>query len=232
MIKAIIFDFTQTLADSADGFRLAEKNVEKKIFDDLNLASWQDFLDTYRRIRSENKENSNFSRRLIWKDLYAVYQRECDELLLGSWELEYWETVKSHTRPFPETEDVLKNLIKKYRLGLITNTQGRPVSETHTLTLFPQLEHFFNPVIIAGEAGMPPKPDPQPFKICLGKLELTENQVIYVGDDWNIDMVGAINAGIQPVWIKHKLVKRNWPEVNVSMPVITDLNQLLLLDFV
>jgi len=230
MIKAIIFDFTQTLADSADGFRLAEKNVEKKIFNDMNLDSWQDFIDTYRLIRTKNKENSNFSRRLIWKELYSAFQRKCDEQLHGNWELEYWETVKSLTKPFPETEEVLEKLLNKYKLALITNTQGRPSSETHTLTLFPQLEHFFDPMIIAGEAGIPPKPDTVPFLLCLEKLELDKNQVIYVGDDWNIDILGAVNAGIKPVWLKHHLVQRNWPEMTIKVPVITDLNQLMNLE--
>ena len=36
MIKAVIFDFGQTLVDSAEGFRSAEKQVEKKIFDEIN----------------------------------------------------------------------------------------------------------------------------------------------------------------------------------------------------
>ena len=32
-IKAVLLDFDQTLADSAEGFRLAEKNAETSIFE-------------------------------------------------------------------------------------------------------------------------------------------------------------------------------------------------------
>jgi len=230
--RAIIFDFTQTLADSATGFRLAEKMVEQKLFSDLGLTSWQDFINNYRLIRGKNKENSNFSRRLIWQELYTSFQRNYDDKLLGQLELEYWDTVKTHTRPFPETEDVLMKLATKYKLALITNTQGRPVSESHTFTLFPELEKFFDPIIIAGESGIPPKPDPVPFLLCLEKLGLDKEQVIYVGDDWKIDIFGAMNVGIKPVWLKHHLVQRNWPEMTIPVPVIIDLNQLLDLDIV
>ena len=48
MIKAVVFDFGQTLVDSAEGFRSAEKQVEKEIFEELALTSWQEFLENYR----------------------------------------------------------------------------------------------------------------------------------------------------------------------------------------
>ena len=65
MIRAVIFDFGQTLVDSAEGFRSAEKQVEKKIFDDLALTSWQEFLENYRKIRRQFHEKSSFSRKAI-----------------------------------------------------------------------------------------------------------------------------------------------------------------------
>ena len=39
MIKAVIFDFGQTLVDSANGFRAAEKQVEKKMEDETIEAT-------------------------------------------------------------------------------------------------------------------------------------------------------------------------------------------------
>jgi hypothetical protein len=35
---------------------------------------------------------------------------------------------------------------------------------------------------------------------------------------------------LHPVWIKHHLVKRNWPDVETQVPIITNLNTLLELD--
>jgi len=54
-------------------------------------------------------------------------------------------------------------------------------------------------------------------------------QTIYVGDDFQKDVLGASSVGINPVWLKHRLVKRSWPdpEPNALFRVITDLNQLL-----
>ncbi len=43
MIKAILFDFGQTLVDSSDGFRQAEKDAQAVIFQDLEITDHDAF---------------------------------------------------------------------------------------------------------------------------------------------------------------------------------------------
>ena len=233
MIKAIIFDFGQTLVDSADGFRSAEKIVQEKIFlsmfPHLNNDQWQIFLTEYRQIRKNFHTNSNFSRLAIWQAVYDRFKSKADPENLEKWESEYWERVKSQTTPFPETVSVLENLAKEFQLGLITNTQGQKTSGTHRIALFPGIEKFFHTIIIAGEFGLPPKPHAKPFIVCLEKMNTIPEEAIYVGDDFEKDICGADNVGLHPVWLKHNLVKRSWPEPEHKMNfhIITDLTQLL-----
>jgi HAD superfamily hydrolase (TIGR01549 family) len=148
------------------------------------------------------------------------------ELRYG-WETSYWEKVKSETKIFPETQQVLSKLAANYRLALITNTQGQKSTETHRLSQYPELEKFFDFIIIAGEGGVPPKPDPEPFRLCLKNLGLTNSEAVYVGDDFRIDICGAKDAGLHPIWIKHHLVTRNWPDVETAVPIISSLDKLL-----
>ena len=230
MIKAVIFDFGQTLVDSAEGFRSAEKEVEKKIFKDLALTSWQEFLENYRKIRKQFHEKSSFSRKAVWQEVNWYYCRQCDEKLLEKWEHQYWEKVKDSTRLFPETENVLTKLTTEHSIALITNTEGRQERDKHRITLFPQLERFFDTIIIAGESGIPAKPDPAPFLLCLKRLGVSADEAVYVGDDWYIDICGAMNASIQPVWLKHHSVRRNQPDVETLVPIISSLDRLLDLD--
>jgi putative hydrolase of the HAD superfamily len=115
-------------------------------------------------------------------------------------------------------------------MALITNTQGQKITGTHRISLFPELEKFFRVIIVAGEGEIPPKPDPEPFRLCLEKLNIAAGQAVYVGDDYRIDICGARDSGLHPVWLKHYSVRRNWPEVQTSVPVITSLKQLLDLD--
>lgn len=227
MTRAVIFDFGQTLVDSANAFRSAEKQVEKKIFEDLALTSWQEFLENYRKIRKQFHEKSSFSRKAMWQEVYWYYCRQCDEKLLEKWEHQYWEKVNAGTTLFPETENVLDKLSGEYGIALITNTEGRQERDKHRITLFPQLERFFDIVIVAGESSVPAKPDPAPFLLCLEKMGISADDAIYVGDDWRLDICGARDAGIQPIWLKHHLVNRTWADVKETVPIITSLEQLL-----
>jgi len=227
IIKAIIFDFGQTLVDAANGFRKAEKEAQKTLFADPSLNLQEDFLTTYRRIRKELHDRSNFSRKSLWQEVYHFYGLKSDARLLETWETAYWETVKANSTLFPETINVLKSLSSKYQLGMITNTQGQQRSGTHRISQFPELETYFKVIIVAGENSIPPKPDPEPFRLCLQELNLKPSEAVYVGDDYRIDVCGAKDAGLHAVWIKHHCVSRSWPEVETSVPIITHLNQLL-----
>ena len=226
-IKAILFDFGQTLVDAADGFRTAEKEAQSKLFANMSLTLHGDFMDNYRRIRKELHARSNFSRILLWREVYFYYCLKFNDALLESWETEYWETVKAKTTLFPETIKVLKGLSASYRLGLISNTQGQRHSGTHRLSQFPELEKYFQEIIIAGENGIAPKPDPQPFRMCLEALNLKPSEAVYVGDDFRIDVCGATDVGLHAVWLQHYSVKRSWPQAETTVPIITRLDPLL-----
>jgi len=230
MIKAVIFDFGQTLVDSADGFRRAEKEAQNRLFKDLSLTLKDKFLENYRQIRKQFHDRSDFSRKSIWSEVYYYHCLAADPDLLERWESDYWETVKANTRIFPETIQVLQTLNSRYDVALITNTQGQKQTGTHRISQFPELEQYVKIVIVAGEGGIPPKPDPEPFRMCLQELGIDAAEAVYVGDDYRIDICGAQAAGLRPVWIKHHLVKRNWPDVETEVPIITRLYELLDLD--
>jgi HAD superfamily hydrolase (TIGR01549 family) len=228
MIRAIVFDFGQTLVDSAKGFRAAEKEAQAKARLALGLADEEPFLSVYREIRADFHGRSIFSRGRILEALFARYGREPQPGLLLQWENEYWETVKSRTRLFPEVETVLAALAGRYRLALITNTQGQKREGNHRLANYPELERFFEVIVVAGEGGVPAKPDPAPFRLCLEKLGLEPEETIYVGDDWRIDVRGSQALGMHPVWLKHRSVARHWPAVDAAaVPVIDSLEGLL-----
>jgi putative hydrolase of the HAD superfamily len=228
MIRAIVFDFGQTLVDSADGFRTAEKDLQKKTHAALVAVPWGEFLDVYRQTRSAFHSQSIFSRREILQALFRHYGRTPDPTVLEQWEADYWGRIKAMTRVFPETEKVLETLLARgVRLALITNTQGQKTERRHRLGHYPELERFFEVIIVAGEGGIPAKPDPAPFRLCLEKLGMDPSETVYVGDDWRIDVCGSEAVGMRPVWLRHHLVRRRWPVVETSVPVIDGLEALL-----
>lgn len=230
MIKTVLFDFGQTLVDSADAFRTAEKEAKEKLFSYLSAAaaepSWDTFLPLYRSVRKAFHRKSNFSRQAIWTAVCMEFGCKPDPEVFEKWENEYWKRVGSRTSPFPETVSVLEELSQTYPLSMVTNTQGQKRSGNHRLALFPQLERFFQVIIVAGESGVPPKPHIEPFRLCVEQLGIHPGEAVFVGDDWRIDICGARDAGIQPIWLQHHSVKRNWPEVETDIPIITRLDEL------
>jgi len=230
-IEAVVFDFSQTLVDLSDGLRMAEKTAQKKLAAELEANSVdldpERFLADYRRMRKEFQESSNYSRASLWLSVGRHYGHEADLTVLRQWESEYWQQIKDRTRLFEETFDVLGKLREKYRLAAITNTQGQEQRERHRFDELPELESFFEVIIVAGDGTIPPKPDPTPFRDCLAKLGVAPDRAAYVGDDWRNDVCGAREVGMHPIWLKHRSIPRRWPDVSDPAPVVFDLNELL-----
>jgi len=226
MIKAVLFDFGQTLVDSATGFRLAEKQAQDKIFQALAITCHEEFMRHYRRIRGTFHEKGNLSRAKIWQEVYWYYCREAHMETLRQWDLAYWQTVKENTQFFPETLEVLRGLSRSYRIALLSNTQAQEAAHAHRIQAYPELAECFELVVIAGENDVPPKPDARAFELCLTQLQIAPEEAVHVGDDWRNDICGARKVGIQPVWLKHRSVRRNYPDVQTDVPVITSLDEL------
>jgi FMN phosphatase YigB (HAD superfamily) len=227
MIQAIVFDFGQTLVDSADGFRTAEKEAQQKASVALGPVEGEAFLKVYREIRSRFHARSDFSRKRILEAVFRHYGREPNTALLEQWENEYWERIKTMTRIFPEAEAVLTVLGGRYRPALITNAQGQTETGKHRLGNYPELMRFIEVNVVAGEGGIPAKPDPLPFRLCLDQLGIAPDEAVYVGDDWRIDVCGSEAVGMHPVWLQHRSLQRNWPQVKTTAPVIDTLERLL-----
>ena len=163
----------------------------------------------------------------MWAQVFASYGIAPDLTHLKGWEDDYWNTVEAQTSLFPEAMETLEKLRAKHLLAMINNTQGQKSAGKHRLSRFPGLAELFHEVLVAGESDVPTKPDPAPFQLCLRRLGILASEAVYVGDDWRIDICGASNVGIQPIWLKHYSVRRSWPVVDTEIPVITSLDRLL-----
>ena len=166
----------------------------------------------------------------MWQEVCRCYSRDFDPNVLERREGEYWLQVSTTTVPYPEAERVLRSLAGEYKLALITNTDARTDFAREQIDQFPRLKEFFSVIVLAGKGGLPPKPDRGAFAACLDELGVAAERAVYVGDDWRIDICGAAEAGIQPIWIQHRSAPRAYPDVETSAPTITSLEALLDLD--
>lgn len=232
MVQAVVFDFGQTLVDSAHGFRAAEKQLQARLHAERPAENPQAFLAYYRQQRTAFQQRSNFSRRALCQTVLEHYGCPVDAAAIRRWETDYWQTIRAQTREFPEASEVLTRLKRSFRLGLVSNTQGQDAPGTHRLADFPALTGLFDAIVVAGEAGVPEKPDPRPFRLCLERLDCEPSHALFVGDDWRLDLRGARDAGLQAVWLQHRQTRRNWPQVPADYPIIRSLDELERLPFI
>jgi putative hydrolase of the HAD superfamily len=109
-----------------------------------------------------------------FEQLYAEFIRP------GIWEL------------FPETHEVLNGLRQEYRLGVISNFDGRLRAILANLGLL----EFFDPIVISSEVGAD-KPDGWIFHHALTAAGIAPAEALHVGDDPGADWEGAEAAGLK-----------------------------------
>jgi len=92
---------------------------------------------------------------------------------------------------FPETIPMLESVSKSYTIVAITNGNA-DVFKTG-------IGSYFDLSIRADEAGVA-KPDRGIFDLTWEKVGCQSSDVIHIGDSLENDVLGAINAGVTPVW--------------------------------
>jgi FMN hydrolase / 5-amino-6-(5-phospho-D-ribitylamino)uracil phosphatase len=90
------------------------------------------------------------------------------------------------------------------------------------------IAHFFERTVAARQVGAL-KPDPTIFHKVIEGTDLQAHEVVYVGDDPLLDVVGARGAGMQAIWIDRQ--GSGWPP-EIAPPShtvrsLTELTQLL-----
>jgi len=79
-----------------------------------------------------------------------------------------------------------------YRLGVVSNANGTVEALLHDEGLLPHFEF----VIDSGSVGVE-KPDPRIFRMALERMGVEPRDAVYVGDLYEIDVVGARAAGMR-----------------------------------
>lgn len=94
-----------------------------------------------------------------------------------------------------ETPMALQRLADKgFRLGVISNSEGKVAQIMKEL----RLAHFFETIVDSFLVGVD-KPDPKIFHIGLDRLGVAPAEAMYVGDLYEVDVIGARRAGLTPV---------------------------------
>lgn len=85
------------------------------------------------------------------------------------------------------------------------------------------MAHFFQHVITARGCGVA-KPDAQIFKLACDKLGVRADEILHVGDDPQLDVIGAHDAGMRTAWINR--IGATWTHEIEPDVVVHDLTEL------
>lgn len=131
----------------------------------------------------------------------------------------FLQLLPTRTILFPDTKEVLQYLTDKgYQLHLITN--GFELVQ-HEKLKSSGINHFFKEVITS-EGSNSLKPQKEIFDYALNRTGATVAESIMIGDSIEVDIAGAIAAGIDQVHVNHI----NSEQSLIPTYTVTELKQL------
>jgi putative hydrolase of the HAD superfamily len=139
---------------------------------------------------------------LRWKRIYLslLDYKIADETLSRAMSVDYLDILPNKTNLFPYTIEILTYLKNKgYQMHLITNgfesVQFKKIENSN-------LTPFFT-AIITSEASNSLKPNKEIFEFALQQSNAKLEHSIMIGDNESADIQGAINVGMDSIFVNH-----------------------------
>lgn len=184
-----MFELYQTL-------QLEQKGVNDfDLFHKNYLAHNEKLWDRYRKgfIRQDELRVKR-----MWLALLDF--KVADETLARDMSIQFLDMLPTRTILFPYAIEILEYLTnKKYELHLITN--GFEQTQ-HNKLKYSGLYKYFKEVITS-ERSSSLKPNKEIFDYAFEKTGARPSESIMLGDSIDVDILGAMNAGIDQVFINH-----------------------------
>jgi len=220
-IKAISLDLDDTLWPIWPTIERAEKVLHNWLGDNAPMtaalfsspAALRDIRDYMATNRPELKHDLSAVRR---ESIRLALYRAGENPLLAEKAFEVFFAERQRVVMFEDAKPALEFLVARYPLVTISN--GNADVERVGLGA------YFRAAITAREFGVG-KPDPRIFHAAAGAVDFTTDQVLHIGDDETLDALGAMNAGMQAVWVNRS--DSLWPHEARPHAIIASLSELL-----
>ena len=127
-----------------------------------------------------------------------------DEVLAETMSTQFLDMLPTRTQVFPHTYEILDYLRDKgYLLHLITNGFEKT---QHSKLRYSGLNKYFGEVVTS-EGSNSLKPQKEIFEYAMNKVNCGTEECIMIGDSLEVDIQGAINAGIDQVFVNHLCIE-------------------------
>ncbi|MFE3452952.1 HAD family hydrolase [Nonomuraea sp. NPDC059194] len=203
LIRGVLFDIDDTLFDYTSAERAgllgtleAEGLLEAFPSPEEAVALWREIMEEeYTRFLVG--ELTFEEQRLVRVSRFLG--RAVPEEEASAWYAGYAALMNAAWAAFPDAAPVLEALAPRYRLGVVSNSTLS--HQLDKLTALGLLGHFGAAAIVCSSEYGKAKPYPGIFLEGCARLGLSPEQVAYVGDKYDVDALGAREAGLRPFWL-------------------------------
>jgi len=205
--KHLFFDLDHTLWDFDSNSRLTlqeiylEMELESKGVNDFDTFH-KNYLVHNEKLWDRYRKGFVKSEELRWKRMWLSLLdfKIGDEKLARAMGVRFLESLPSRRILFPYAIELMEYLTKKnYYLHLITNGFE---DIQHSKLRNSGLDKYFIEVITS-EGSSSLKPNAAIFDYAFKKTKAFKEESIMIGDDIEADIIGAMNAGIDQVYVNH-----------------------------
>lgn len=199
-IKHIFFDLDHTLWD----FETNSSKTFALIFERNELdLNFNDFIEVYKPINHkywklfrEDKVSKKELRYFRLKEAFDAINFKASDEVIHTLSKDYITFLSQHNALFDNAIEVLEYLGDRYNLHIITNGfEEVQYKKMHNSKLLP----FFDKIITSEKVGVK-KPNPKIFEYAMEISGALSNESIMIGDNFEADILGAINAGMQAIF--------------------------------
>ena len=214
--KAVLIDWDDTIGDFIGAAKLALQEMYDKYHLSDYFASHEEFVSLYKphNIELWDKYGKDlvtkaFLRvdRFLWPLLHgskvgerqeATGERQDLTALAEQMSEDFLHLTTAHFSLLEGAEELVRYLAEKYPLTVVTNGFVEVQYEKFDRS---GLRDCFAHIVLSEEVGCQ-KPNPRIYEEALRMNGISSEEAVMIGDSWNSDIQGAINAGIDQIWIR------------------------------
>ncbi len=212
VLKAITFDFWNTLASDREPVRVREIAAEKMVTHirgegtKISSKNMQEAFAECRKLCYSYQEDKGIDltpkEQLDW--ILEYFDLKPKPMIWNKLFDDYTTSLLDIPPRFvDELGSILKELGSKYKMAIICNTGRTPGWVIRSIVRECSLDGFFDAQIFSNEVGVA-KPNPYIFEIAARMLNVQNNETLHIGDDIHTDVGGALGAGYRTGWYNPK----------------------------
>lgn len=204
-LEGVLFDVDDTLVDTRAAFaqaiaaasRVWLPHLPEESYDEV-LALWRADPNGHYRAYTRGEVDFDAQRMARANELQAAFGGELlDDAAYVDWKDLFWGTFEASWSAFADSRGVVDALTGAgVRVGSLTN--ARVELQTRKLAAAGLADV---PLLVGVDTLGFGKPDPASFHEACRRLGTSPERTAYVGDELDVDAIGAADAGLCGVWL-------------------------------